>query len=216
MQVYYLQNNRLNSNRTQIELVTYLRSEARLIKVSSVSELLWEANVRVVELLDVWLSALAASDLFHFDDLNAFASGSVSTGHVSYCGDEWATDGEQMKNRRRESWISSMIIINNHQKIKLLSRQLTAFRNCTLRRHVSVLAVHVVDTRSRVVSQPDAVVLHTLELVRLGDQLDGHDLALRLLHLLQLLEEVPELRFGHHLIRAEQSHAVELRVRIFD
>lgn len=72
------------------------------------------------------------------------------------------------------------------------------------------------DARSRVVSQPDAVVLHALELVRLGDQLDRDDLALRLLHLLELLQEVPELRLGHHLVRAEQTHAVELRVRVFD
>lgn len=93
---------------------------------------------------------------------------------------------------------------------------LTALRDGSLRGHVSVLAVHVVDAGSRVVSEPDAVVLHTLELVWLGDQLDRHDLALRLLHLLQLLEEVPELRLGHHLIGAEQSHAVELRVRILD
>ena len=71
---------------------TYLRGEARLIKVSGVSELLWEADARVVELLDVRLGTLGASDLFDFDDLNAFASGPVSAGHVSHWIGERAFD----------------------------------------------------------------------------------------------------------------------------
>ena len=57
----------------------------------------------------------------------------------------------------------------------------------------AVLPVHVVGSRSGVVSQPDPEVLD-LEGVLLLDLLDGDDLSGGLLELTQLTQEVPEPR----------------------
>lgn len=80
-------------------------------------------------------------------------------------------------------------------------------------RHLSVLLVHVVGTRSRVVSDPDAEVLDA-EGVLLGDLVQADDLTVGLLDLLQLGKEVPEARLGNDLIGSEDSHAVQLGGRV--
>lgn len=76
---------------------------------------------------------------------------------------------------------------------------------------VTVLAVHVVGARARVITQPDAKVLD-LEGRLLGDLLEGHDLASGLLELVQLTQEVPEPGLGHDVIRGEDPHLVHGRV----
>lgn len=43
---------------------------------------------------------------------------------------------------------------------------------------------------------------------------EADHLAVRLLHFAQPAEEVPEARLGHHVVRGEDAHAVELRRRV--
>ena len=74
---------------------------------------------------------------------------------------------------------------------------------------VSVLLVHVVDTRSGLVSDPDTKGLH-LGWGLLGDHIDRHNLTGSLLGLVQLLQEVPVTRLGHHSVRGEDSHSEQL------
>lgn len=71
------------------------------------------------------------------------------------------------------------------------------------------LLVHVVGAGARVVTQPDAEVLD-LGGTLLVDHVEADDFTVGLLHLLQLGEEVPEARLGHHCVGSEDAHAVEL------
>lgn len=67
---------------------------------------------------------------------------------------------------------------------------------------------------TRVVTQPDSVVLDALEFVGLGDQFGFHNLTTSLLDLLQFLQVVPELGFGHNFVGGEKTHAVQLRIGV--
>ena len=64
--------------------------------------------------------------------------------------------------------------------------------------------------RSRVVSEPDTEVLD-FEGPLLVDLVQSDDLAVRLLDLSQLHEEVPESRLGYDCVVCEYAHAVEFR-----
>jgi hypothetical protein len=75
--------------------------------------------------------------------------------------------------------------------------------------HLTILLVHVVRTRSRIVADPDAEVLD-LERSLLVDDIQGDDLAVRLLDLAELHEEVPEARLCHDGVRCKDAHAVQL------
>lgn len=79
--------------------------------------------------------------------------------------------------------------------------------------HLAVLLVHVVGARARVVTNPDAEVLD-LEGSLLVDNIQGNDLARRLLDLSQLHQEIPEARFGDHIVVREDAHAIQLRRRV--
>lgn len=57
--------------------------------------------------------------------------------------------------------------------------------------HLSVLLVHIVGARPRIVADPDAEVLD-LKRAFLVDDVQRNDLAIRLLDLAQFHEEVPE------------------------
>lgn len=72
----------------------------------------------------------------------------------------------------------------------------------------SVLLVHVVCTRARVVADPDTEVLD-LERALLMDDIERHNLAGRFLDLSQFLEEIPESGLGDHGVGCENTHAVE-------
>ena len=72
------------------------------------------------------------------------------------------------------------------------------------------LLVHVMRTRARVVAEPDAEVLHT-QRAAFVDHVHANDLAVRLLNLLELAQEVPETRLRDDVVRREDTHAVELR-----
>lgn len=74
---------------------------------------------------------------------------------------------------------------------------------------VSVFLVHVVDTRSRFVSNPDTEGLN-LGWGRLGDSVNGNDLTGSSLDLVQLLQEVPVTRLGNNSVRSKDSHSEQL------
>lgn len=107
-------------------------------------------------------------------------------------------------------------------------------------RHLAVLLVHIVGARARIVADPDTKVLD-LERVLLVDLqspsehssvlfyssplfhvllhrlrsthlVEADDLAVGLLNLLQLGEEVPEAALRDDIVWREDAHAVELRV----
>ena len=99
--------------------------------------------------------------------------------------------------------------------------------------HLAVLLVHVVVAGARVVADPDTKVLdfHGVLLmdlqrhkvstkayqitVRRGMYLiESDDLAVGLLDLLQLGDEVPETRLGDDIVRRKDAHAVELGGRV--
>lgn len=79
--------------------------------------------------------------------------------------------------------------------------------------HLTVLLVHVVSAGAGIVSDPDAKVLD-LEGALLVDDVQRDDLAVGLLDLSQLHEEVPEAGLGDHGVGSEDSHAVQLRGRV--
>ena len=75
--------------------------------------------------------------------------------------------------------------------------------------NISVFFVHVVDTRSGVVSDPDT---EGLDLGWLGfsDDVNGNNFTGGLLDLVQLLQEVPVTRLGNNSVRSKDSHTVQL------
>mmetsp|Transcript_94019 Transcript_94019/g.167255 ORF Transcript_94019/g.167255 Transcript_94019/m.167255 type:complete len:205 (-) Transcript_94019:22-636(-) len=76
--------------------------------------------------------------------------------------------------------------------------------------HIAELLVHVVSAAARVVTDLDAVVVHNAA-VLLTDLVDSEDLTSGALHLVNLVQEVPEARLGHNLVLGKQPHAVDLR-----
>jgi hypothetical protein len=79
--------------------------------------------------------------------------------------------------------------------------------------HLSVFLVHIVGAGSRVISDPDTEVLD-LERALLVDLVEGNDLAVGLLDLAELHQEIPESGFGDHIIGSEDAHAVEFGGRV--
>lgn len=80
------------------------------------------------------------------------------------------------------------------------------------RRDLTHLAVHVVVANAVSVAELDREVLD-LGLV-LDDLLDGDGLSVALLDLLEVVEEVPVAGLGDDLVRSEDGHLVDLRVRV--
>lgn len=70
---------------------------------------------------------------------------------------------------------------------------------------VTELLVHVVDSLARSVTKPDSVVLDRDRL--LLDLVDGEDLSVGGLKLVQLAHEVPEARTGNDVVGREKTHA---------
>jgi hypothetical protein len=89
--------------------------------------------------------------------------------------------------------------------------RLTQLEDSTLRSHVTVFLVHVVGSRSRVVTKPDSKVLN-LEwrlLVKLGNE---EDFTACPLHLDLVSHEIPEARLGNTLVGSIDGHLVNLWV----
>lgn len=96
-------------------------------------------------------------------------------------------------------------------------------------RQLPVFLVHVVGAGTRIVSNPDAEILHSRRSLLMdlsatssaasfvnvffimSYHVECDDLSVRLLDLLQLHEEVPESRFGHNIVGSEDTHAVKFR-----
>jgi hypothetical protein len=76
--------------------------------------------------------------------------------------------------------------------------------------HLTVLAVHVVSARARVVADPDTEVLDLLG-VLLVQLVDADDLTSGLLDLAQTAQEVPVTGLGDGLVGSEDRHAVHRR-----
>lgn len=77
---------------------------------------------------------------------------------------------------------------------------------------ISNFFVHVVGTRSGVVSNPDGEVLD-LSWVSFVDGVDRDNLTGSLLDLVQFLQEVPVTRLGNNFVRSEDSHSEQLWFR---
>ena len=78
---------------------------------------------------------------------------------------------------------------------------------------LTVLLVHVVDTRARVVAKPDSEVLDLVGLL-LVDLLNSKKLATSRLGLAQRAHVVPESRLGNNLVAGEDLHPKDLRGRV--
>jgi len=76
---------------------------------------------------------------------------------------------------------------------------------------VSVLTVHVVRSRSRVVSYPDTKVLHNSGGF-LSNLFHRDDLSGSLVDLLVVGNEIPESRFGSDWVGSKKSHTVDRSV----
>lgn len=103
-----------------------------------------ELDVLLHNLLDVRPANVGRLDLGHTDDLDRAETGTVTGGHVEV----WKT--EQKKGRVRLHELELFL-----ERVRLL----TAVADGVGTAHLTVLLVHVVGTRARVVTDPDAVVL---------------------------------------------------------
>ena len=79
---------------------------------------------------------------------------------------------------------------------------------------VSKLAVHVVSTTSRRVTQPNAVILDCAG--TLFHQLHHiENFTSSLFHLVKLVQVIPKLGSGNDLVGRKDNHAVGLRIGVF-
>lgn len=96
-------------------------------------------------------------------------------------------------------------VTSSHLVVKL--------RHSSRELQVTVLAVHVVGSRARVVTEPDSVVLDGTGV--LLNNLDAvKNLSSGLLHLTELTHEVPELGLGSNRVGSEDNHAVSFGVGV--
>ena len=102
------------------------------------------------------------------------------------------------------------------------SHLLVALLHRAQKGHITVLLVHVVGSRARVVAQPNTEVLHLRSrLVDLPSHspstthlVHSQNLSGSVLHLLQSVHEVPVAGLGSHRVGSEQSHSVDLRLGV--
>ena len=100
--------------------------------------------------------------------------------------------------------------VNRPEPSTMSSRHILIHRlDCLRPAHLAILLVHVVGARARIVADPDAEVLD-LEGPFLMNDVEGDDLAVRLLDLAQFHQEIPESRLGNYGVGSEDAHAVEL------
>lgn len=88
-----------------------------------------------------------------------------------------------------------------------------ALSDCTTDCQVAVFTVHVVCSRARIITQPDAEVLD-LQRRLLVLALDGDNLASCLLEFAQLTQEIPETGLGDDVVWCEDDHLEEGRIRL--
>lgn len=83
--------------------------------------------------------------------------------------------------------------------------------DCISTGEVTELLVHVMGSRSRVVTQPNTEVLD-LQRFCLMYNVDTNDFTTGFLDLLQLPEEIPESGFCNNFIRSKDAHAIDFGV----
>ena len=128
--------------------------------------------------------------------------------------------------------VSLQVLVVHHSRLDDLDRTVTstvrsshllvALLHGAQKGHITVLLVHVVGSRARVVTQPNTEVLHLRS--RLVDLplthaphthlVHSQNLSGSVLHLLQSVHEVPVAGLGGHSVRSEQSHSVDLGLGI--
>ena len=128
--------------------------------------------------------------------------------------------------------VSLQVLVVHHSRLDDLDRTVTstvrsshllvALLHGAQKGHITVLLVHVVGSRARVVTQPNTEVLHLRS--RLVDLplthaphthlVHSQNLSGSVLHLLQSVHEVPVAGLGSHRVRGEQSHSVDLRLGV--
>ena len=134
--------------------------------------------------------------------------------------------------REHDVLVSSQLLVWHHGGLDDLDRSvasavrsghlLVALLHGAQKGHITVLLVHVVGSRARVVTQPNTEVLHLRS--RLVDLplthaphthlVHSQNLSGSVLHLLQSVHEVPVAGLGSHSVRSEQSHSVDLRLGV--
>jgi len=128
--------------------------------------------------------------------------------------------------------VSLQVLVVHHSRLDDLDRTVTstvrsshllvALLHGAQKGHITVLLVHVVGSRARVVTQPNTEVLHLRS--RLVDLplthaphthlVHSQNLSGSVLHLLQSVHEVPVAGLGSHSVGSEQSHSVDLGLGI--
>ena len=85
--------------------------------------------------------------------------------------------------------------------------------DCSGELHVSEFTVHVVSSGAGGITQPNSVILDKVS-VLLTDLDAVNDFSSGLLHLVELMQIIPELGLGDDCIWGKDDHAVSLRVRV--
>ena len=85
--------------------------------------------------------------------------------------------------------------------------------NCTSDGKITVFTVHIMGTRTGLVTKPDSVILDDTG-VLLNDFNTVEDFSSGLLHLTELVHVVPELGFSNNSVGCKDNHAVCLWVRV--
>lgn len=86
--------------------------------------------------------------------------------------------------------------------------------NCTRYTQITIFPVHVMRSRSRIITQPDTKVLN-LNRCLLWDQSYWYDLSSRFLEFFQLSQEIPKSWFGHYFVRREYPHFIQGSILFF-
>lgn len=85
---------------------------------------------------------------------------------------------------------------------------LTARCHCSRYTHIPIFPVHVVGTSSRIISQPDAIVLDAFVRLNSGYLSDLYDLTRSLFHFLLSPKKIPETWFSHYMIWCIDGHPI--------
>jgi len=118
----------------------------------------------------------------------------------------------------QNTWALTLTCWNNSSADNLNRRLTCAMKTSHLlvhlmhspyKRGISVLFTHIVRTGTRMISQSDSIVLNN-PCVLLSDLVNTQDLTSRLLHLLVLMQEIPESRLCGYLIWCKDLHTVQL------
>ena len=147
----------------------------------------WELNSWIMELFDVVTSCFAGNNLFNLDDLK---KKTTFISFKKYIG-IYEINGTYLDG------MGTGTMTGCHVGVALCY--------CTTDCQVTVLSVHVVSSRTRIISQPDTEVLYS-QWCLFVLTFHWNDFTSCLLELTQLTQKVPETRLGNDVIRSENVH----------